>query len=240
MNDPFFEYFKRERVNISQQLYGREAPLYKEYVHLQSVSLPPPAVIQDSLAELLSKRHSTREFSENPLLLSALSTLLHWSIGRIEHGGKDTRPHPSGGAKYPIEMYVLALNVDGLEPGSYHYNVKEHSLEILGTHSRKKLQVDAESAFGYPFVVGAAAFLCLTFVKGRSIQKYGAAAYKLGMLEAGHIGQNVYLASGALDIGCCGLGGGDGKEMYELLGIDGGGEHFVYGLMLGNVTDHIG
>jgi SagB-type dehydrogenase family enzyme len=239
MNDPFFEYFKRERVNISQQLYGREAPRYKEYIHLPSVPLAPPAVLQDPLAELLSRRHSTREFSTEPMSMQTLSTLLYWSIGKIERGGKDVRPHPSGGAKYPIEMYVLALNVGELESGSYHYNAKEHKLEVLGTHTREKLQVDAQNLFGYPFVVGAAAFLCLTFVKSRSIQKYGAAAYKLGMLEAGHIGQNAYLASGALGIGCCGLGGGDGKEMYKLLGIDGGGEHFVYGLMLGRPADQV-
>ena len=35
---------------------------------------------------------------------------------------------PSGGARNPYEAYVFARNVEGLEPGIYHYSALEHSL----------------------------------------------------------------------------------------------------------------
>lgn len=227
--DPFFEYFKRERTTVSQNLYGSTPP-YKEYPRKKRIALPTPESTLPGIANLLAHRTSTRSFAQDSLPLSTIGSMLYWSLGLIRHEGEQNRPQPSGGAKYPIEAYLIVRSIEDLSPGVYHYNVPGHHLELLSEGDHRKM-IRAE--FGYPFVEDAAAILCLTFVKSRSMEKYGGFAYKLGLIEAGHIGQNVYLLSRALQIGCCSLGGGDTETMHETLGIDGGNEHFTYGIALG-------
>lgn len=233
MSDPFFEYFKQERTSISQKLYGIQTPPVKTYVHAPVVELPPPQVPQQKLSDLIAARHSTRDFTNDPLPIGELSTLLHWSCGMIEHQGKVVRPQASGGAKYPLEPYLLVKNVEGLQPGAYHYNIEKHLLEQLTIKDSVEIADMHRAMFNYPFVTTAAATLNLTFIKSRSIQKYGGLAYKLAIAEAGEICQNVYLLSGGLSLGCCALGGGDTKEFYDTFKIDGGNEHFVLGIALG-------
>lgn len=232
MSDPFFEHIKRERTNISQRFYGSDTSRFKEYVRMPQIELPEPDRVVDAVSDLLEVRRSTREYSTNPVGLNELATILFWSVGNTEYKtGGDHRPFPSGGRKYPTEAYVIALNIEGIDAGVYHYNARIHVLEQLRTGS---YQDEVTTTFGYPFVRNAAAVLCLTFVKSRPIRKYGGLAYKLGLLEAGHVGQNVYLTANALGVGSCSLAGGDQAETYEMLGIDGGNEHLVYGLALGN------
>lgn len=235
MNDSFFEYFIRERENISQNLYGDSGVRYKEYARFPRTALPDPRELEVSLSRLLAHRHTTRDFSTEQISLADFGTLLHWVIGEVgerpdaPNGGKN-RPYPSGGAKYPIELYPIVLNVEGVTPGVYHYHVPSHALEQISDTVDPKV---LGAPLFYDFVQGAAAVLCLTFMKSRSVKKYGGLAYKLGMLEAGHVGQNAYLAAEALGLGCCGLGGGDQPLMYSLLEIDGGNEHVVYAVAVG-------
>ena len=93
-------------------------------------------------------------------------------------------PVPSAGALYPLELYVVALAVDGLEPGVYHYNPFRHRLESLGAFEPERLRaalVDRELADR------AAALLVVTAVFWRSRFKYGARGYRFALLEAGHV-----------------------------------------------------
>lgn len=234
--DPFFEYFTNQnRHSISDQLYGEPTSRHKEYKRFPQISLPPPEVIHHDITDALRTRASTRDFSATPISLQALSTLLYWSFGRIEHSsGEKRRPQPSGGAKYPIEIYIVAQNTEEIPRGVYHYHVPGHRLEQIILGEYKQIMT---SGFFYPFVKDASVIICMTFMKARSMGKYGNAAYKFGLIEAGHVGQNVYLLSRALNIGCCGLGGGHSKQLHELIGLDGVSEHVIYGIMLGNVQE---
>lgn len=231
--DPFFAYFRRERGTISQSLYGEQTPPHKTYARCPVTVLPKPETISMSIDALLQKRASGRSFSNTPLTLEQLSALLYWSLGAAERDD-GTRSYPSGGALYPVEPYVICVNVAGLPCGMYHYNSRDHTLEcILQTEEPP----DVVHEFGYPFTRDAGVILCLSFIKSRVIQKYGGLAYKLGMLEAGHIGQNVYLLSNALGVACCALGGGDTHSMHHLFGMDEGNEHLVYAVAIGTKDD---
>lgn len=233
MSDPFFSYFERERETASRNLYGPESRA-KEYPRFPKVSLPEPLQIDVPLSTLLSARRSTRDFSGESISTQALSSLLHWSFGSLGDRA-DTphalqRPHPSGGARYPLECYPIVLSVDGIASGVYHYNVVHHQLELLPS----PLDVTGlVRSFRYDFIAEASVVLCYTYVKSRQIKRYGGFAYKVGLIEAGNVGQNVYLTTGALELGCCALGGGDHEPVQRMLGIDGGNEHLVYGIAVG-------
>jgi len=47
-------------------------------------------------------------------------------------------------------------------------------------------------------------------------------------MDAGHIGQNLYLAATALGLGCCTVGAFFDEEIDRLIGIDGKAEITVY------------
>jgi len=233
MNDPLFAYFERERDTVSRHFYGPETR-FKEYPRFPRVALPAAAEIDAPLSSLLFARRTTRQFAKEPVTLDAFNLLVYWSLGSLgERTGTEHplhRPHPSGGARYPIECYPIILNVEGVARGVYHYNVPKHALEQIANTVEVSELVQS---FRYDFLTEAAFVLCFTYMKSRQIKRYGGFAYKVGIIEAGHIGQNVYLTTGALGLGCCALGGGDEESMYRMLGIDGGNEHIVYAVAVG-------
>src|SRR5581483_8694883 len=140
------------------------------------------------------------------------------------------RPVPSGGALYPLELYVLALSVDGLEPGAYHYHPFRHRLERLGGADRRT----AGAALVDPSLADrAAALLVVTAMFWRSRFKYGLRGYRFALLEAGHLVQNAVLAAAALAVPALPLGGFYDRRLDALVGADGLDEATVYALLLG-------
>jgi len=109
--------------------------------------------MQAELAAVVNERHSSHSFTGESLALSQLSTLLKYSCGivRSEDGAKVHRAQPSGGGRYPLEVYpvVLAGNMDVPE-GVYHYNVRRHALEVLW--QRKFSESGLLSFFTYEWV----------------------------------------------------------------------------------------
>ncbi len=55
--------------------------------------------------------------------------------GAVRRGALEflERPIPSGGGLYPLELYVLARAIGGVEPGVYHYAPVVAGLEQLRT-----------------------------------------------------------------------------------------------------------
>lgn len=238
--DPLFEYFKRGRTHISQNLYRSFAPKIKKYERFRQISLPEPIPIAKSYSAAVRKRHSFRTFENTELAFSDLSRILYWSAGILDEGtkaevsrnAKSRRAHPSGGAEYPIEVYVFANTTKSLKRGVYHYRPDIHVLEqvvLLNQDEGDRIL----NGFGYKFVRTAPMIVFFTFVKERSVPKYGKLAYKLGLIEVGHISQNMYLTAAALGVGCCSVGGGDDQTIHQLLDLDGYNENFVSAVALG-------
>ncbi len=206
---------------------------YKSYGNLSQVGLP------DSLATSLSKsiaaRKSTRSYTAKPLSLHTLSHLLRYSCGEV--GGavdnaRKRRAQPSGGAMFPIETYVLVFRSSlELPSGVYHYAVATHSLDILWQRSFTAEEIG--QLYIYEKVQDAAAAIVMTSVFARNQQKYGERGYRLALIEAGHIGQNVYLLSAELGLGCCAMAGSYDHAIESILGIDGVTESVVYSVIVG-------
>ena len=67
-----------------------------------------------------------------------------------------------------------------------------------------------------------------TAVIERSKWKYRERAYRYIYMDAGHIGQNAYLAAEALGLGCCAVGAFFDDEVNAVIGVDGENETAVY------------
>src|SRR5512137_539366 len=88
-----------------------------------------------SVEEALLKRRSIREFRDVPLALDDLGQLL-WAVqGITERTG--CRTAPSAGALYPLEVYALAGNVQGVPVGLYHYIPREHALRRIADSDKR-------------------------------------------------------------------------------------------------------
>lgn len=241
MNIDFSKLFHRVSKNgagipadISQWPKTWTTIFYKTYelltVHTLSRKVPEH---DPGLFSSIARRKSGRAFAPVPITKEELSTLLLYSCGEIIGGESSTkRAQPSAGERYPVEAYVLVFRPqDDLPTGIYHYNVREHTLECICV--REFTKSDIEKLFVYPWAQDAATVLILTGVFSRTKEKYGQRGYRYALLEAGHIGQNVYLVSGALGLQCCGMGGSYDTAIEELLDIDGEHESVLYTLAVG-------
>jgi SagB-type dehydrogenase family enzyme len=209
----------------------------KSYPHLPRVALPasPPQLGLD-LAVAIHGRATDRRLSGAPVSLESVATLLELGYGVVRYAEPGSRrlPRravPSGGALYPLEVYVLATAAEGLEPGVYHFEGFSHVLEQI---SRECLVDRIRVCFLDGDVVAAAALtIAVTAVLPRLRHKYGDMAYRLAMLEAGHVGQNVCLVATALGLGVCPLAGFIDDAVNDLLVVDGVDETVVYTLAIG-------
>ncbi len=201
---------------------------YKAYGRLKEICLPSPALSSNtSLIGVLNSRKSCRKFSKKSLSLKNLGSLLFFSAG-LRREREPYRFYPSAGARYPLETYIIAMNINRLNSGLYHYYTPNHSLEKL--ISFKKF---VNNYFNQEWVNDASALILITSLFERTTSKYGDRGYRHILAETGHLGQNFYLVASALRIGCCAIGGYLDDRLNQLLDIDGITESVVYVLAVG-------
>ena len=162
-----------------------------------------------------------------------LATLLQYSFGFVQEEGKAShRAQPSGGGLYPIEMYPIVFSgTDECASGVYHYDVEAHALESLW--ERPFLETDIAEFFSYPWALKTSVALVMTSVFDRNKKKYGPRGYRQILIEAGHIGQNIYLVGESLGLKCCGFDGVNERALEKLLDVDGYSESVVYTILIG-------
>jgi SagB-type dehydrogenase family enzyme len=206
----------------------------KRRTSLPSVELPQPAFPAVTFEEVVNARRSARAFGADSVTLEQLSTLLHAAYGVT--GSPDQpapmfRAVPSGGALYPLEMYAVALNVDGLDCALYHFDPLRRVLERLRVGDAGP---ELESLTVYPelFTTAAVVFY-VTAMFWRTRFKYGLRGYRFALLEAGHLGQNLMLAATALGLAAVPVGGFYDRRVEEFLGVDGVNEAPLYAFSVG-------
>jgi len=215
--------------------WNNKPELYKSYENpIDVISLPEPDFKNEAkLIEVLGRRRSRRNYDvQKPLDLKVLSTLLWATQGVTEKldtafGPLFLRTAPSAGALYPIETYLNIRLVDGLEPGIYHFRPHYFDLELLknGDYSEEF----SKAALNQKMVQSGQVTFVWTAVVERSKWKYLQRAYRYIYLDAGHIGQNLYLAAEALQLGCCTIGAIFDEEANKLIDdVDGFNETVVY------------
>lgn len=207
---------------------------YKRYPSAPRVALGlSTSELELGLEEAVVARRSVREFTSEPVSFDLLSASLRLSCGVTQPDQKPPhRASPSAGALYPIEVYVMALEVDGLERGLYHYDPLEHELEAIH-------RIDGPEdlwpilCHGLRGVEPAVAFLLAARLP-RIQAKYMERGYRFALLECGHIAQNLLLVATAARLGSVAVGGFVDDEMNRLLRLDGEAEVGLYGVLIGH------
>jgi SagB-type dehydrogenase family enzyme len=216
-----------------------ERQLVIEDAGRQGIDLPEPHPPAVSLEHTLALRRTARDFTGHTLSLDELATILGLSaratVPRTPGLPPAGRPYPSGGALYPIEMLVHPLTVSGVEPGFYRYQALAHRLArmagplppeglrwLLNDHSVEEasLAIFLAADFGRP-----------------SFTRYGGKAYRLLLLEAGHLAQNLLLVTAALGLAGLPLCGFRDAELTAAAGLL-STQPIVYALVLGSSRTH--
>ena len=134
----------------------------------------------------------------------------------MTNGGR-RRTVPSAGALYPLELYLLAGEVDGLQVGLYRYLIGRHELsEVAAADVRPQL---ADAALRQDWMVGAAAIIVIVGVVERTASKYGQRAIRYVHMEVGAATQNIYLQATALGLGTVIVGAFSDGLVKDVLGL---------------------
>jgi SagB-type dehydrogenase family enzyme len=203
-----------------------------------SLPLPPDARLLDlphpdsmplgemPVKDAIARRRSQRAFSPEPLPLDHLALLLWAAQGTTGAQRAETgeilhrfRAAPSGGARYPLETFLAARNIDGLRPGLYRYLPETHRLLDI----RPDPEIGARmhrACYGDPIPAEAAAVAIWAAVPERTEWKYGCIAHKMIAIEAGHACQNLHLAAESLPTGVCPILSYHQPSMDEIIGAD--------------------
>jgi SagB-type dehydrogenase family enzyme len=191
-----------------------------------TIELPKPALDSDySLEKALSKRRSIRKYTDKPVTLEEVSQLL-WAAYGITYtreglpdfvrGGFKTAP--SAGARYPLEIYLVAGDVEGLLPGIYWYVPEGHVIHRLSDGDvRASLQA---ACLSQKFAGEAPVSIVWSAVYERCTEKYGERGRERYVcMDLGHSAQNVYLQCGSLGLGTCAIGAFTDESLQELIGM---------------------
>lgn len=179
-----------------------------------SISLPEITITgEQSLQQLLQQRRSVREFKDVSLSLSEIGQLL-WAAQGITHP-QGFRTAPSAGALYPLELYVVLGQVEGMTSGIYHYNTKSHRLmKTADGDQRKRL---ARAALRQTWIRDAAAVVIFAADHKRTTWKYGRRGVRYVHIEAGSAAQNLFLQAESLGLGTVIVGAFDDEEVKAVL-----------------------
>ncbi len=180
-----------------------------------TIRLQPPELKGGaSIEETLLNRRSIRAYKSEPVKLSQMGQLL-WAAQGITLERSGFRTSPSAGATYPLEIYLLAGDVDGLEPGLYRYVPDGHLLDkITGGDLRNSL---ADASLGQDPVSDAPAAIVIAADYARTAERYGERAVRYVHMETGHAGQNICLQAVSLGLGTVIIGAFTDEHVKEVL-----------------------
>jgi SagB-type dehydrogenase family enzyme len=206
---------------------------FKRIEWAESIALPSHERQTDLFFQTLYARRTRREFSAASISLDSVSQLLQTTWGvqaytETDHFGRlPLKTSPSGGARHPIEVYLMALRVKGLGRGLYHYDVRDHALQ------RISFRATSQKARAYcadqPFAARSAALFIMTGVFARTMWKYHhPRAYRVVLLDAGHLGQTFCLTATRLGLAPFSTAALQDTLIEDDLGIDGISESVLY------------
>lgn len=244
--NPAAGFFHTATKNVrfwSPQEAGRQArkrhptrPAWQKRYHgVPRIELPAPR--DGEFARVAGARRTWRRFSTTPVTIEDLSTVLGLTAGVqkwVRLGSRDAplKTSPSGGVCHPIELYVVARDVQGLGPGLYHYAADRHALERLRRGASERRIREYVPHSGY--FARASAVVLLTAVFGRQLWRYAySRAYRAALIEVGHVCQTFCLAATSLGLAPFSVMALADSVIERDLGIDGITESVLYAAGVG-------
>jgi SagB-type dehydrogenase family enzyme len=184
-----------------------------------SISLPKPSFDgKVSVEKAIKERRTIRDFKDRILSLTHLSQLL-WAGQGITDPIERKRAAPSGGALYPLDIYVLIgeNGVEKIEAGVYHYLPKEHSISLISKGDLRKEM--ASASLGQRWMAKTPVIFLITAEYRRITGKYGERGIRYALIEVGHVGQNLFLQAEALGMGAGIVGAFNDLEVSRVVGL---------------------
>lgn len=214
-------------------------PIQKEYPeNSELVDLIAPEKINlgaMKIKDVIEKRRSRRRYTDDYLTKEELSYLLWTTQGLKENNS--LRNVPSAGARHPFETYLHIKRVKDIKEGLYRYLPKEHKLLFL--KDDKGLDEDLYKACSKQrFVKESAITFIWSVIPYRTEWRYSYFAHKVIAIDAGHLCQNLYLASESVDAGTCAIGAYYQEEIDEILDLDGEDEFTIYVATVGKISNN--
>lgn len=209
----------------------------RRHPYRDALALPCPAWPSTTLEAAVRSRRSASDLGGGDLHPSELALLLAAAYGLTgeilgpAYAPVPGRAAPSGGALFPLDLYVLPLRCPGIPCGVHLYDPERSELELVSAG----LPAGRLEAALYQREVAATAAVLVVAVAvfARSRVKYGLRAYRHVLLEAGHAVQGALLAAAAAGLRALPLGGFVDRELEALLGVDGVRESVVHAFAAG-------
>jgi SagB-type dehydrogenase family enzyme len=216
---------------LAPSLPAVRSPWPGEAIDLTGLSTPAPS----PFVGLLETRQSIRDFDDkHPITLAELAALLQ-STARVratwtapadieDAQGLDvayaSRPYPSAGAVYELELYLAVNKCEGLSRGFYHYDPARHALTGIDVRPQElEAQLyDAEFAIGASDAPQVLIVIAARF--GRVSWKYSSVAYSLILKDVGVLTQTLYLTLTSMGLGGCAIGTNNIERFARMTGLE--------------------
>lgn len=202
-----------------------------------SGSIPLTSAADGSpLDGVIANRRSARDLSGSMSLedVSGLIRACAVVTGALEENGGPIfalRASPSGGALYPIDLYLVALSVENLGRAVYYFHPFAERLQKV--HGADPGRIADEGFFSQNMIREATALFLMVANFRRTVWKYGERGYRLCLLDAGHMAENILLK--ATELGCAStpVAGFHDDLIARVLGIDATTEAVVHSVAIG-------
>jgi SagB-type dehydrogenase family enzyme len=197
------------------------------------IILPEPSYDSDtSLEETLLGRRSIREYNGEAITLEQLSQLLWAAQGITNPSG--WRTAPSAGGLYPLKVYVVVGDVEGVDAGIYEYAPVTHTLKKIKDGDQRQSLMQA--VLNQPWIGQGTINIVITAVYEITTSKYGERGIRYVHIEAGHAAQNICLQAVGLKLGTVTVGAFEDDKVLEVLGVS-DDEVPLYVMPVGNLID---
>jgi SagB-type dehydrogenase family enzyme len=159
--------------------------------------IPDDELLHDSIEKVILRRGSSRSFSQAPISLAQLSTILDRSLRDIPTDFSRSRQ------SLLSQPYLIVSGVTGLKAGVYAYHREVEGLEVLRFGNFR--QEAGRLALGQ--ALGADASVNVYFMASLRpiLERFGNRGYRAAQMEASILAGRMYLATYALGLGATGL-----------------------------------
>lgn len=189
---------EQEQVQIEHLADSPQPVLARRHTGVAGAIAFGPRPAQCPVLDLMARRRTCRQVRHAPVDAQAIADCLYAGLGVVGYtsnvaGTLPLSMTPSGGGRNPYEAFLLVRNVDGLASGMFHYSATDRTLLPLHSDVPAEPSVLAGDQH-WMDDMACIIFLCAHFE--RTMWKYpDANAYRVVLIEAGHIGQNIMLAA---------------------------------------------
>lgn len=186
----------------------------------ETIKLPDPVYTgRMSVEESLKERRSMRNFTDKQLSLQEVSQVL-WAAYGVSDAESfahiKLKTAPSAGATYPLEIYLMAGNVERLTAGLYKYHPEKNELSLyLKGDIRSQV---AKACLDQRMLADAPATIIYNVVFERTTQRYGQRGLERYVyMDIGHSAQNIYLQTTAMGMATCAIGAFEDDKLTKVI-----------------------